>query len=89
MPRKSEGLSVEEALRLAELTDDTLAAFEATAPETVRALGGRDALARRSEMCCIGPVPRLTVDEWAAMSEEYEENREHGASLNRGERRGG
>lgn len=84
MPKKSKGLSVDEALRLAEMADSNLAAFEATAPETVRALGGRDALARISEMTCIGPMPRLTVDEWAAMSEEYQDTREYGAGTNRG-----
>jgi hypothetical protein len=85
---KSKTLSVEEALSLAEMTEATLSAFERTAPNAVRAMGGRDALARASEPTCIGPVPRLTVDEWAAMSDEYEETRDHG-STNRGEARGG
>ena len=81
---KSKTLSVEEALALAELTEANLSAFERTAPEAVRAMGGRDALARVSQTTCIGPMPCLTADQWAAMSEEYEESREHGAGLNRG-----
>ncbi len=46
-------------------------------------MGGRDALARRSEMTCIGPVPRLDAETWERMSQEYEGRREHG-SVNRG-----
>ncbi|GFE80236.1 hypothetical protein GCM10011487_22360 [Steroidobacter agaridevorans] len=80
---KRNSLTVEEALRLAEMAERNLAAFEATAPKTVKALGGRDALARRSQNCCLGPMPKLTVQEWCAMSEEYEDTREHG-SVNRG-----
>lgn len=79
----SEKLTVADALQRAELIDRSLDAFEQTAPEVVAAMGGRDALSRRCEMTCIGPMPRLDVDEWERMSGEYEERREHG-SVNRG-----
>lgn len=78
-------LTVTEAIEAAMLIDIMMSAFEETAPETVAAIGGRDALARRSRMCCFGPVPQLTEAEWCAMSEEYEDNREHGRTGNRGE----
>ncbi|HWP19529.1 MAG TPA: hypothetical protein VNO84_10400 [Burkholderiaceae bacterium] len=79
----SDKLSVAEALAKAEQIEVMLGAIEGTAPEAVAAMGGRDALARRSEMTCIGPVPRLDADEWERMSQEYEGRREHG-SVNRG-----
>lgn len=79
----SDKLTVAEALHKAEQIDAMLGAIQGTAPEAVEAMGGRDALARRSEMTCIGPVPRLDVDEWERMSQEYEARREHG-SINRG-----
>lgn len=79
----SENLSVAEALYRAGQIDAMLRAVQGTAPDAVEAMGGRDALARRSEMTCIGPVPRLDADEWERMSQEYEGRREHG-SVNRG-----
>ena len=79
----SEKLTVAEALAKAEQIDVMLGAIQATAPDAVAAMGGRDALARRSEMTCLGPVPRLDVAEWERMSLEYEDTREHG-SVNRG-----
>lgn len=79
----SEKLTVAEALMRAEQIDVMLGAIEGTAPEAVAAMGGRDAVARRSEMTCLGPVPRLEQDEWERMSLEYEGTREHG-SVNRG-----
>ncbi len=79
----SENLSVAEALHKAEQIDAMLGAIQGTAPDAVEAMGGRDALARRSEMTCIGPVPRMDADEWERMSQEYEGRREHG-SVNRG-----
>ncbi|WDM67921.1 hypothetical protein [Xanthomonas cucurbitae] len=80
----SENLSVAEALRKAEQIDAMLGAIQGTAPDAVEAMGGRDALARRSEMTCLGPVPRLDVGTWERMSQEYEGRREHG-SVNRGD----
>lgn len=79
----SEKLTVAEALAKAEQIDAMLGAIEGTAPDAVEAMGGRDALARRSEMTCLGPVPRLDQGEWERMSMEYEDIREHG-SVNRG-----
>lgn len=81
----SENLSVAEALRKAEQIDVMLGAIQGTAPDAIEAMGGRDALARKSEMTCIGPVPRLDADEWERMSLEYEGRREHG-SVNRGDK---
>ncbi|MDP6005423.1 hypothetical protein ACLHT5_04070 [Pseudomonas aeruginosa] len=80
----SEKLTVAEALERAEQIDRNLDAFDETAPQTVAAMGGRDALARSCEMTCIGPIPRIGADAWQAMSDEYEGRREHGA-VNRGQ----
>lgn len=79
----SEKLTVAEALERAEQIDRNLDAFDKTAPQTVAAMGGRDALAQSCEMTCIGPIPRIDADAWQAMSNEYEGSREH-ASLNCG-----
>lgn len=79
----SENLSVAEVVRRAAQIDAMLDAINDTAPDAVQAMGGRDALARSSEMTCIGPVPRLDVETWERMSQEYEGRREHG-SVNRG-----
>ena len=80
----SEKLTVEEALLRAEMIDRNMDAFEQTAPETVAAMGGRDALSGRCEMTCVGPIPRIDADTWAAMSDEYEAGRANG-SVNRGD----
>ena len=80
----SEMLTVAEALQRAEQIDRNLDAFDETAPQTVAAMGGRDALAQSCEMTCIGPIPRIDADAWQAMSDEYESRREHGA-VNRGQ----
>ena len=80
----SEKLTVAEALQQAEMIDRNLDAFDKTAPQTIAAMGGRDALARSCEMTCIGPIPRIDADTWQAMSNEYEAGRQHGA-VNRGQ----
>jgi hypothetical protein len=80
----SENLSVAEALYRAAQIDGMLDAINDTAPDAIRAMGGRDALARNSEMTCIGPVPRLDVETWERMSLEYEDKRANG-SVNRGD----
>ncbi|WP_282271093.1 hypothetical protein [Stenotrophomonas sp. PS02298] len=80
----SENLSVAEALQQVAQIDGMLDAIQSTAPETVASLSGRDALARKSEMTCIGPVPRLDVATWERMSHEYEGTRANG-SVNRGD----
>ena len=79
----NEKLTVAEALQRAEMIDRNLDAFDETAPKAVAAMGGRDALSRRCEMTCIGPIPRIDAETWQAMSNEYEAGREHG-SVNRG-----
>jgi len=79
----SENLTVAEALHKATQIDAMLSAIQGTAPDAVEAMGGRDALARNSEMTCIGPVPRLDVETWERMSLEYEDKRANG-SVNRG-----
>ncbi|MCA0394243.1 MAG: hypothetical protein LCH70_09045 [Proteobacteria bacterium] len=79
----SDKLTVAEVVQRAAQIDGMLDAIHDTAPDAVQAMGGRDALARRSEMTCIGPMPRLDADEWERMSQEYEARREHG-SVNRG-----
>ncbi|MFL0336309.1 hypothetical protein [Stenotrophomonas maltophilia] len=79
----SENLTVAEALHKATQIDAMLSAIQGTAPDAVEAMGGRDALARNSEMTCIGPVPRLDQGEWERMSLEYEDKRANG-SVNRG-----
>ncbi|AKU66107.1 hypothetical protein ADJ79_00540 [Ottowia sp. oral taxon 894] len=80
----SEKLTVAEALERAEQIDRNLDAFDKTAPQTVAAMGWRDALAQCCEMTCIGPIPRIDADAWQAMSNEYEAGRQHG-SVNRGQ----
>ncbi|MBJ2165673.1 hypothetical protein IHV84_17220 [Acidovorax sp. IB03] len=80
----NEPMTVAEALHRAEQIDRNLDAFEQTAPETVAALGGRDALSKRCEMTVIGPIPRIGAETWERMSREYEERREHGCT-NRGQ----
>ena len=79
----SDKLTVAEVVQRAAQIDAMLDAINDTAPDAIQTMGGRDALARRSEMTCIGPVPRLNADEWERMSQEYEDRREHG-SVNRG-----
>ncbi|WP_353088538.1 hypothetical protein [Stenotrophomonas sepilia] len=81
----SENLSVAEVVQRAAQIDAMLDAINGTAPDAVQTMGGRDALARRSEMTCVGPVPRLDAGEWERMSLEYEDRREHG-SVNRGDK---
>ncbi|AVJ32381.1 hypothetical protein CLM74_06110 [Stenotrophomonas sp. MYb57] len=79
----SENLSVDEVVQRAVQIDAMLDAINDTSPDAIQAMGGRDALARRSEMTCIGPVPRLDAESWERMSQEYEGRREH-CSVNRG-----
>ncbi len=72
---KANKLSVAEALMRVEQIERTLDAWQETAPQTLAEIGGRDALTRRCEMCCIGPVPRLDEATWAQASAEYQERR--------------
>jgi hypothetical protein len=49
-----------------------MVAFVETAPGAVARMGGVEGLIARSRMTAIGPIPRLTVEEWAAVAEEAE-----------------
>ena len=80
----SEKLTVAEALQQAEMIDRNLDAFDKTAPQTIAAMGGRDALAQTCQMTCVGPIPRIDAETWERMSSEYEAGRQHG-SVNRGQ----
>lgn len=66
------GLSVLDALRQLNSIDRSLDAFVATAPQAVEELGGIEALRRMSQTTCVGPIPRLTADQWAAMAAEQQ-----------------
>lgn len=68
-------MTVAEALMRAEQIDRSLDAWAETAPEVVASVGGREGLARRCQMTCIGPVPRLDVETWARASREREDRR--------------
>lgn len=68
------GLSPAEALAKLAMIDASLDAFCSTAPRTVEALGGRDRLLSVSQFTCVGPIPRLSADDWALMSYEHREN---------------
>ena len=81
---KSEGMSAAEALERVAMIEHTLDAWEETAPGAVQTFGGRDALARASDMTCIGPVPRLDKAAWEVASMEYQRRRESQERLNRG-----
>lgn len=76
---KPDALTVAEALAKAQLIDASLAAWEQTAPTLVASMGGRDALACRCEMTCVGPMPRLDAPTWEQASAEYTERRLYAA----------
>lgn len=65
----SDKLTGAEMVQRAAQIDAMLDAINDTAPGAVQAMGGRDALARCSEMTCIGPVPCPDADEWERMSQ--------------------
>lgn len=64
-------LSVNDALRALQSIEVALDALVASAPAAVDAMGGRDALQRTCQMTCVGPVPRLTIEQWAPMAAEH------------------
>lgn len=75
------GLSVAEVLEKLDGIDRSMAAFERTAPIAFKAMGGRDAMLAVSQATCVGPMPRLTNEEWQALSAEHAElQRERSAS---------
>jgi hypothetical protein len=70
-PRRPADLSVAQALAALAVIDLAIDAYPATAPAAVRAMGGRPAIQAACQMTCVGPVPRLPEDTWAAMAEEH------------------
>lgn len=68
-----QGTSVGDALRMLKMIDVGLDNVCATAPKTVAAIGGRDAIKRACEMTCVGPVPRIEPELWSAMAAEHVE----------------
>lgn len=71
------GLTALEALAELAKIDGALDALCATAPRAIEILGGREALQSTCEMTCIGPVPRLTSEEWETFAVEHA-NRQRG-----------
>jgi hypothetical protein len=63
-------LTADGALAALSQIEEILAAFVATAPRTVARMGGAENLIARSRMTAVGPIPRLTVEEWSAMASE-------------------
>jgi hypothetical protein len=63
-------LTVDGALAAFSLIESVMAAFVETAPRAVARMGGVEGLIARSWMTAVGPIPRLTVEEWAAMALE-------------------
>ena len=74
-------LSVLDALRALEMIEGSLDAFVDSAPVAVEAMGGRDAIQKLSQMTCIGPVPRFSVDQWTHMAEEHRVNQREQKNL--------
>lgn len=66
-------LTVEGALATLSCIEAVMAAFADTAPRSVAEMGGVEGLIARSRMTAVGPIPRLTVDEWSAMTKERAE----------------
>lgn len=50
---------------------DSLETFARTAPDFVASIGGQAGLASRCEMTAIGPLPRLTPEEFERVATEY------------------
>ena len=67
----SAGLSPADALAMLRKIDGGIDAYCATAPLAVEAMGGRAELRRICQMTCIGPVARLSAEQWERMSLEH------------------
>lgn len=78
-PAIKRGLTALEALAELVKIDRSLDAVCSTAPKAVAAMGGREALQSYSQMTCIGPVPRLSAEEWEPLSEEHAEGQRDAA----------
>lgn len=66
-------LSAKQTLQALGVIDKALNAFCETAPVAVNAIGGREAIQPLCRMTslCMGPVPRLTAEQWAPMALEH------------------
>ena len=73
-------LTAAEALHKLKLIEGALDAFCATAPKAVAEFGGREAIQRASQMTCIGPVPRLSIEQWSRFAAEHADVWKYGAS---------
>ena len=63
-------LSIDGALAALAAVETVAAAFVETAPEAVARMGGAEGIVARCEMTAIGPMPKLTVQEWSAIAQE-------------------
>lgn len=75
MNKQSEPLTAEQVLHQLAVIEQVPAIWQNTCPRFIEALGGPDELLRRSEMTCVGPIPRLTNEEWEKASREFQDNR--------------
>ncbi|WP_222910020.1 hypothetical protein [Pseudomonas sp. DNDY-54] len=75
MNKPTEPLTAEQALHQLTQIELVPGIWRKTCPRFVEALGGPDELLRRSEMTCVGPMPRLTAEEWEMASREFQDNR--------------
>jgi hypothetical protein len=63
-------LSIDDALDALTMVETIAAAFVETAPTAAAEMGGAEGMVARCEMTAIGPMPRLTLNEWSAMALE-------------------
>jgi hypothetical protein len=61
-------LTVDGALAALSQIEAVLAGFVETAPRAVAGMGGVEGLIARSRMTAVGPIPRLTIEEWSMMA---------------------
>jgi hypothetical protein len=64
-------LSVDGALAALSQVEAVMAAFAETAPRAVARMGGVEGLIARSWMTAVGPIPRLTAEEWSVVAAEH------------------
>ena len=73
-------LSVMQALAELDGIDRSMAAYERTDPAAFQAFGGREAMLATSQATCVGPVPRLSNEQWAPFAGEHAERQRGMAS---------
>lgn len=64
-------LGIDDALAALAAIEAIAAAFVETAPAAVSKMGGAEGIVARCEMTAIGPMPRLTLEEWSALAAEH------------------